>query len=134
MSSADDLDDLFEDLVTKPPPDLFGMVRRDRERRAQARLWLTEDGREIPYDQLGNKHLVNALMWLRRKAQHEAEQEAARLHLVLASDGWRACTPPEWENLLLEGYSRGGQVANAMQLIDGPQHLDEDMIRRAIRR
>ena len=114
--------------------DLFATVLHDREKRADARIWLCRDGREIAYDKLGDRHLVNILMWLRRRAQSEAEKEAESLHLKLAADGWRACMPPEWENLVEEGYSRGGMIANAMSLIDSGHALDEDLIRNAIRR
>ena len=136
VSTGDiDLEDLFGDPEDPQPQavDLFGIVLRDRERRARARMWLAQDGREIAYDKLGNKHLINILMWLRRQAQAEAEREAGALHLTLSTDGWRACTPPEWTFLIEEALSRQGMVANAAQLIDGPQGLDEEMIRRAIR-
>jgi hypothetical protein len=135
--STGKIEDLLDDDWEVDSPDFFDMflhVDEERERRAAAGLWLTKDGREMTYSTMDDRHLLNIVMMLRRKAQLEAEVAASTEGLTLGPDGWQACEPPEMKYLLVEGKSRGGMLEAALDVVTSGNAFDEDVIRRAVPR
>lgn len=76
----------------------------------EERIWVTRDGRQIPYGEMDPAHLLNTLLWIRRNAQRKAEKAALEAGVELTSSGWRIRRPPEWDGLLEEARRRGGEV------------------------
>lgn len=107
--------------------------RKQLEDRARRRVWLPKDvDDEIPYGELRGAHLVNILLMLRRSAQKKAQAAADLEHLELGPGGWRIRRHPQWDGLVAEARSRGGQVAAAADLIDSDRRLDEAIIRAGV--
>lgn len=141
MGALDDIDFYWEqeDLVSAfPNPDpkpRLHQMSQDRERRAVQRKWKDKNGDDIPYPNLGNGHLVNILLRLRRFSQDLAEKEAARHGFVLFSDGWEACKAPAWDGLIEELRSRGNLFETAADLIVTCDSIaKEKVIRKGVRR
>jgi hypothetical protein len=78
-----------------------------RSLRATKKVWLTKKGKQIPYHHLRLLHLVDILLFIRRKCQKKIEELAAQDGFEPGPDGWRAVEPPEWKGLLAELRSRG---------------------------
>ena len=137
MVGTGKLEDLLDDEdweVDSAYFDMFLHVDKERQRRAKEGLWLTKDGREMTYSTMDDRHLLNVVMMLRRKAQLDAEDAARKEDLVLGPDGWRACEPPEMPYLMAEGISRGGMLESALGVVSSGNAFDEEQLRRAVPR
>lgn len=105
-------------LVRKPP---------------EERTWVTLDGREIPYAEMDPAHLLNTLMWIRRRAQEKAEEAALKEGAVLTQSGWKTRKPHEWDGLLEEARRRGGEIRRISEKILEDDY-DEVLLRIATQR
>lgn len=111
-----------------------GRVNPELEEQARRRVWRPKEGPEVPYEALGDGHLVNILLMMRRRSQVKAQDAAQEVHLTLGPGGWRLRKHPQWDGLVEEGRRRGGPVARAVDLIDSDDRLDEGVIRAGIPR
>jgi hypothetical protein len=106
-----------------------------RALRAVKKVWKTKEGRLIPYKEMQVLHLVDVLLFIRRKCQKKIEELAAKDGFAPGHDGWRALEPPEWPELIAELRSRGDQLDVLADLIDSPRATpDAAMVRAFLQR
>jgi hypothetical protein len=100
----------------------------------EARVWRTKEGRDIPYSQLDSGHLLNILMWLRRRSLEKAQDVAHRDGVRLGPDGWRARKAPDFDGLLEEARRRRGRVMEVAELIASGKEIDEAAVKVVARK
>lgn len=104
-----------------------------RRRLPEERIWRTKEGDEIPYAQLDPGHLINILLWLRRRSLEKAQEVARRDGVVLGPDGWLARKAPDFDGLLEEARRRRGRVLEVAELIASRKPVDEEAVKAAAR-
>jgi hypothetical protein len=58
-------------------------------------VWETQDGRRIHISEMSDKHLVNTLLYLKRKTKNSIIQLAAKTNWDSVKDRWRDLLPPK---------------------------------------
>lgn len=104
--------------------------RTRRRWTVEERIWVTKDGREIPYEKMDPGHLLNTLMWLRRRSMEKAQDAAHKDGVVLGPDGWLARKAPDFDGLLEEAKRRRGEVLEVAKLIASRGEIDEQSLKR----
>jgi len=95
---------------------------------------MTKEGDKIPYNQLDPAHLLNIMMWLRRRSLEKAQEAAAKDGVRLGPDGWLARKAPDFDGLLEEARRRRGKVQELAEIIAYRRELDEKNLRRRANR
>jgi hypothetical protein len=113
-------------------PHTFQVTKRLPHR--QERIWVTKEGDEIPYAELDPGHLINILMWLRRRSMQKAQDVAGKDGVALGPDGWLVRKSPQFDDLLEEARRRRGRVLQVAELIASRKEVDEEAIKRVARR
>lgn len=102
---------------------------KERLARFEKKIWKTGQGKEIPYGEIEDGHLLNILMWMRRKAHQCAWEKQMLFPTPRQLVDWKDFVPPEWDALIAEAMGRNPKLALAAANVNQVSLIDEKELR-----
>jgi hypothetical protein len=106
---------------TKAAPKRRPTWESRRNENAAARVWIALSGGRYPYEGITDRHLIHVLLWLRKRAQKDAQRLATKDNVLLGPSGWLVCKPPEWDGLMQEAFTRDRDTFALAQMINAEE-------------